>query len=433
MKRSTLITALTLALSLTTTAHAYDKFEVVDCPTIDGYSFGSSCEKNTLLFPIRENTTELYGYANLQGDIIVKPQFEQAYDFDLNKYSIVVKNGKSGAIDTQGNIIIPFEYDRLLHTSAHGQDYFSGLKNDKIGLLDTNNRVVIDFIYDTQDGEYGYLLNFRHGLAYAEQNGKIGYIDITGKTVIPFIYDDVNDIPFDTQFIGIKKNGKWGVVDRQNNIIIPFIYKKEIFVFENDVILVEKNNKLGIIDQHQNIIIPMIYESIFPMYNDGELISFKVQKGKKYGILDRQGKALTGLDYDEINGTSLKNTLITRKNNLMGAIDLKGNIIIPTQYYDITYHDDLFQVKNKLGKVGYVDNNNRVVVPLVYDELIHLAYEKEPTVYAKQNGKVGIISMDNKIIIPFIYDEIDNYDNGQATVTLNGETFDINAQGNRIK
>lgn len=433
MKLSPLFTALALTLGLTTATHAHQKFEVVDCPTIDGYSFESSCGKNIPLFPIKENTTELYGYANLQGDIVIKAQFEQAYDFDVNKYGIVVKHGKLGAIDTQGNIIIPFEYDRLLHTSAHGQDYFSGLKNDKIGLLDTNNQVVIDFIYDTQDDEYGYLLNFHHGLAYAEQNGKIGYIDITGKAVIPFIYDDVNDVPFDTQFIGIKKNGKWGVIDQQNNIIIPFIYQKEIFVFENDVILVEKNNKLGVIDQHQNVIIPMIYESIIPMYHDGELTSFKVQKGKKYGILDRQGKALTSFDYDEINGTSLKNTLITRKNNLMGAIDLKGNIIIPTQYYDITYHDDLFQVKNKLGKVGYVDNNNQVVVPLVYDELIHLAYEKEPTVYAKQNGKVGIISMDNKIIIPFIYDEINNYENGIASVVLNSETFDVDKHGNRIK
>lgn len=420
-------------MSLTTTAHAYDKFEVVDCPTIDGHSFGSSCEKNTLLFPIRENTTELYGYANLQGDIIVKPQFEQAYDFDLNKYSIVVKNGKSGAIDTQGNIIIPFEYDRLLHTSAHGQDYFSGLKNDRIGLLDTNNRVVIDFIYDTQDGEYGYLLNFRHGLAYAEQNGKIGYIDITGKTVIPFIYDDVNDAPFDTQFIGIKKNGKWGVIDQQNNIIIPFIYKKEILVLENDVILVSKNNKLGVIDQHQNVIVPMIYESIFPMYNDGELISFKVQKGKKYGILDRQGKALTSFDYDEINGTSKKNTLLITKNNLQGAMDLKGNIIVSAQYHNITDHDDLFQVTNKAGKVGYVNNNNQVVVPLVYDELFYADDEKEKYIHAKQNGKVGILSIDNKIIIPLIYDEIDNYENGIASVVLNGETFDVDKHGNRIK
>lgn len=359
MKLFPILKPLTIALMLTTTiAHAEHEFQPVDCPKIQGYDIHSSCDKNTPIFPIIDQTTGLHGYANLQGEILVQPQFEDTNSFE--KYGIVMKNGKWGAIDLQANTIIPFEYDRLSYTSAHDKGYFSALKQGKIGLLDTNGKVVLDFIYDTTDEEYGYLLHFNSGLAYAEQKGKIGYIDITGKAVVPFIYEAVNSVPFTNNIIGIKKNGKWGVIDKQNNVIIPFIYKKEVHVFEDDLILIEKNNKVGIINQKQNVILPAIYDYILPLYHHKKFVSFIVEKDNKYGLLDGQGQALTSLDHDSLEGTSRENTVIVVKNNLKGAMDFKGNILIPVQYKEISIsNDDVFQVKDKNNQVSYINIQNK--------------------------------------------------------------------------
>ena len=56
---------------------------------------------------------KLFGFMSQKGEQTIPCQYSFAYPFDQRyKIAIVQKtNGKWGGIDTQGNTVIPFEYD----------------------------------------------------------------------------------------------------------------------------------------------------------------------------------------------------------------------------------------------------------------------------------------------------------------------------------
>ncbi|WP_227938309.1 WG repeat-containing protein [Alkalihalobacillus deserti] len=70
---------------------------------------------DTSLFSFRDPETELYGYINKQGVVVIKPQIGQTFDFsvDLGKVSRWVDGvTKSGFVNDSGDFVIEPEYDR---------------------------------------------------------------------------------------------------------------------------------------------------------------------------------------------------------------------------------------------------------------------------------------------------------------------------------
>lgn len=65
--------------------------------------------QNQILIPYFD--VSKYGYCNINQEIIIKPEFDEALFF---KYGIapVRKNGKYGFIDNKGNIIVDLKYDK---------------------------------------------------------------------------------------------------------------------------------------------------------------------------------------------------------------------------------------------------------------------------------------------------------------------------------
>lgn len=91
-------------------------------------------------FRIKDNNK--YGYIDILGDIVVEPIYKYADEYFSEDIAIVKSNKKSGAIDTNGNIVIPFEYESLSHSS---EGIISAIKNRKDGFINRQNDVVIPF------------------------------------------------------------------------------------------------------------------------------------------------------------------------------------------------------------------------------------------------------------------------------------------------
>lgn len=66
---------------------------------------------------IRVTDGELWGYANVDGNVVIRPQFEEAEDFRLGAAK-VSKNGKTGLLRWDGTYILIPQYDELI-----GVDY----------------------------------------------------------------------------------------------------------------------------------------------------------------------------------------------------------------------------------------------------------------------------------------------------------------------
>lgn len=134
---------------------------------------------------------ELWGYIDKTGKVIVPCEYEYIdhnNQFVGNRYIRFYKDGKLGFIQNKKELIVIFpgeyEYDYI--------DFFSeGLatvrKDGKSGCINTDGQLVIPCVYDGVG-------DFSDGVARAIKDGKWGVIDKSGNAVLPFEYDNISII-----------------------------------------------------------------------------------------------------------------------------------------------------------------------------------------------------------------------------------------------
>jgi len=117
-------------------------------------------------------------------------------DKDLNP--VENKDFKYGFMDKEGNIIIPYKYDRA-YDFSEGLAMVYKTKNriDYYGYIDEYGNEIIQLQY-----EYGE--SFSQDLALVRQNRKFGFIDKKGDVIIPFKFDDADSFKHGKARVKIK-------------------------------------------------------------------------------------------------------------------------------------------------------------------------------------------------------------------------------------
>jgi len=90
-----------------------------------------------------------------------------------------------------------------------------------------------------------------------------------------------------------------------------------------------------------------------------------------------------------------------------GYIDSVGNMVIPLgKYRFLSWINDSGMIRaEKDGKQGYIDINETVLIPFIYDDLGYF-YSGVDFALAVKNNKQGLINRKGEIIIPFEYDNV---------------------------
>ena len=70
------------------------------------------------------NDNGKFGVKDSNGQIRVKPQYDQIYGFSFNGLALVEKGGKYGMIDTNGREVIPSLYDQFVKILPSGEFLF---------------------------------------------------------------------------------------------------------------------------------------------------------------------------------------------------------------------------------------------------------------------------------------------------------------------
>ena len=109
----------------------------------------------------------------------------------------------------------------------------------RYGIADSDNNVVLPIEYDRIDDESDNLLEVKKGKKY-------GFVDKEGKIVIPVEYENAFD--FCEDLAPVKKEGKWGFINKNNEMVIPFKYD-DASCFQDDFAVVNKEGKYGIINK----------------------------------------------------------------------------------------------------------------------------------------------------------------------------------------
>ena len=149
----------------------------------------------------------------------------------------VKKNDKFGFVDRNGNLVIPFVYEKAC-------DFHEGLvavkKDDKWGFINKNGEIVIPL-------EYDFVCDFHEGLAMVSKNNKWGFINKDGEIVIPLEYNFAYE--FAEGLAPVKIKDKWGFIDKTGKIIIPIEYKN-VRNFYQGFSQVIKDDKMYYIDKN---------------------------------------------------------------------------------------------------------------------------------------------------------------------------------------
>lgn len=85
------------------------KGEVIFKPTISKNCYGFVHE---LSVGYGSDGSSGWGYYNRKNEWVIKPQYDNAWDFKYG-FAFVVKRGKVGVIDTTGKLIVPFNYEKI--------------------------------------------------------------------------------------------------------------------------------------------------------------------------------------------------------------------------------------------------------------------------------------------------------------------------------
>lgn len=143
---------------------------------------------------------EEWGFISKEGDFIVEPQYDEAYEF-CEGLAPVKTGDKWGYIDKEGKFIIEPQFDDAWWDFSEGLARIK--KNGKFGYINKEGKIVIE---PQLDGAY----DFSEGLAPVKVNGKWGFMTKEKIFVLNPQFDDVRG--FNESIALIKQNGKWGFV-----------------------------------------------------------------------------------------------------------------------------------------------------------------------------------------------------------------------------
>ena len=284
-----------------------------------------------------------YGYMDRTGKIVIKAQFDHAYEF-TEELAAVEMNRKWGFIDRTGKLIIAPQFVWV--------DSFSeGLSLVIIG---------------------GKLIDA--GKGYSIEGGKYGYIDKTGKVVIDARYDFAQS--FSEGLALVKLNGNqnnppdetnehWMVMTDAHGkqVRVPTFSESTIYgVSVNKAKNTDTGNKYGFINKTGKYVIP-------PRFEDASNFSeglAPVMEHQSWGFIDKTGKTVIPFQYEEVRAFS-KGFAPVRDNSAWGFIDLAGKMVIPAQYEDAGWFSEGLARVQKGGQWGYVDLMGKMVIQPHYD------------------------------------------------------------------
>lgn len=156
-----------------------------------------------------------WGYINIKGEVVVKPEFEGADDFNEG-FAVIKIGNKHGYINSSGQVIINPQYDTA---KAFHENYARVSINDKYGFIDKTGNIKIKLIYDLA-------YNFNEGMAavstWDDDKIKWSFINKQGLQVIKQKYDGVQ--AFHEGLAAVKIIDKWGFIDKTGKLIIEPLF-----------------------------------------------------------------------------------------------------------------------------------------------------------------------------------------------------------------
>ena len=380
------------------------------------------------------------GYIDKTGKVVIPLIYETAFDLKAD-YAVVQINGIPVQIDKTGKelpLISEMGYvDRsTLNVIIPATDYQSGCgftadglaiiqsKNYLYGAINQNGNTVIPFKYNS-------ITRLENGLYEVSSNRKFGIVDKFGIEKIAPQYDMIADYTPELvvankgeEWIIIDKHGnittpllssfyffegnlarvridrKWGVINQQGKLIFPINYQS-ISLRAGGLIVFQENNKWGLANINGEIYLPATYDQI-DSYADGLAV---IKKDKKFGFIGKDAKEIINPKYSRVEQFS-EGLAKVELNELFGFIDVKGIEIVSPKYTKASNFSEGLAAVAIDNKYGYIDYKGKLVLPIKYYDAKDFS---DGLAAVGIFGQYGYINKTGKLVLPAIYDDANQF------------------------
>lgn len=364
------------------------------------------------LHVVKDNLGCTYGLKNNDGKWVIEPNYTLIHGDSLNGF--IANDGLNyGFLSNEGKIVIPFEYPNLWLENG----ILITSKNEKIHFYSNSGEQILENVYDS----YMFQKKDSHETGY--YNEIYPYL---------FAYKQNEDSTFLTTCMNLS-NREIYFKDVPGHFSNCDYFPFAIIHTNSDYLMDEYGSysDLGVVDTSGRVIVPKIYneiefcDSIFTAWSNMKISRFN-KLGQKLFSDVSSCVQVGGLKCD-----GLENTYIIEKEGKFSLVDNAFHPIIIEGTYDKIESvfssqilDSGYCRVHSKNKIGIMNGYGKIILPLIYDDLIILGDEKysysssENRSYVsslkwiilyKLNGKYGLMnSMGERITEP-IYDYSTNY------------------------
>lgn len=194
-------------------------------------------------------------------------------------------------------------------------------------------------------------------------------------------------------FYRVKENNLWGMFGRDRSVWVPIQYDKLNYISRRyeHYISIEKNKKYGVLNPEGKMILEAVYDDIlFDGYR------YKVKKDKKWGLKNNKGEELIPTCFDKIEDHEYISHIRVKIGNKWTVYNwIKDDPCgFKTKYDDIDYFSRYFVVREN-GKFGLLDLDAKEILPFEYDYMSPFFLKYLNAILVGQNKKVGVLRIDS--------------------------------------
>ena len=306
----------------------------------------------------------------------------------------VFKAGKIGFVSSDGRLLAAPRYARTgswsegrIWAQEEDRDGARGVfLDERAAPLPTGEiRDLADVFHESP------LPRFRDGVAAVGlPEGAFGYVDragrLLGRTSRTGVFMRQDD-----PLLLVVEQGKAGYIDRQGTMKIPPRFEKAR-PFRSGRAAAAEAGRWGLIDASGEWIARPAFDSILWFAEDSRV--WRCRKGEKWGLLDRDGSALTDARFDAF-GLVRGDVVSALADRTWGLVSIVGGIVVEPRYdwlQPLGDETDYWAVQSPSGRWGVVSTNGTERVPTVFDRIEALG----PGVWAgSQNGEIGLLNPTN--------------------------------------
>jgi hypothetical protein len=390
-------------------------------------------------FPLPIKEHGVWGLYNFQtSTVITEPEYDIIGNYSRWGYNIV-KDGKIGMINSTGKLVVPplFQNVRGLTNEFYAVTLFDG-------SLNVYSHQIEDVLLPK--GDYNNIWYFKEGYFFVMKDSLTGIINNQGKFTVPTAYLSFDLGTNSNEYIGFKdQEEKYGIININTGKITVSERKEKIYpvhsIFSQFIDSTEDGKTYGLINHINNeVVLASNYHLFKPFgkddfyfndFNNNQFIYrskedkliplegrydkfirlnnefIKVLIGRKYGVINYEGKEVLNTDHEAIIKLDFSNRnriVTTQVNGKQGVYDLKKRkVLLPSRFKSITKTDEGFIQVNKFNSFGLYNRNYEKLLDPIYQRI----QTKQNSIKARKGKSMDIFWVDNnqKITSKESYDE----------------------------